>query len=526
MFAGACAANSPAQVCSQWVDISPSPLPPESGAMVYDTLRDRVILFGGLVGNGSFTSDLWEWDGASWAWRTASGPEARANHAMVYDSVRNVSVLFGGYCTFDVLPNCQPFSDTWVWDGTSWTEVIGTSPPARSNHAMAFDESRGVVVLFGGRDANDVPLGDLWEWDGANWTERAVTGPSARFNQAMSFDASRGVSVLYGGNDGSTSLADLWEWDGTAWTQRTESGPSTRSTHVLVYDSVSERTILYGGDISTDTWSWDGVSWAQLNVAGPEQTFFAAAAFDKTLNLVVMFGGFGASFQTTDSIARWDGISWSELPPPAMPRFSGPIVYDDGRGVLVALATGLGLVYETWEYGGTVWIRRAGSDSVPHPTATSSMTYDQQRGKTVAWVGGDTGETWEWDGSIWVMSASIAPPGPRTGSQLVYDSVRNVVLLHGGQRECYPTPEISPTAGQCDMWGDTWTWDGNQWTIIANGGPERAGYSIAFDSIRGVALLYGGTATGPTGFCPTESYETWTWNGTQWALLATDGPVG
>ena len=60
---------------------------------------------------------------------------------MAYDVVRQRGVLFGG----------DPAgTDTWEWDGANWTQIEETGPPRRLNPAMAFDELRARVVLFGG----------------------------------------------------------------------------------------------------------------------------------------------------------------------------------------------------------------------------------------------------------------------------------------------------------------------------------------------------------------------------------------
>ena len=67
---------------------------------------------------------------------TTSSPSARKNHAMAYDSVRGKVVMFGGY-------NASYFNDTWEYDGVSWTQVTtASSPSARSAHAMAYDSVR------------------------------------------------------------------------------------------------------------------------------------------------------------------------------------------------------------------------------------------------------------------------------------------------------------------------------------------------------------------------------------------------
>lgn len=93
----------------------------------------------------------------------SNSPSARYNHAMVYDSSRNRVVLFGGY------DNDGSLSDTWemTWNGSSasWTQVnsgASNAPAVRSGHSMVYDASRNRVVLFGGGESN--VFNDTWEY--------------------------------------------------------------------------------------------------------------------------------------------------------------------------------------------------------------------------------------------------------------------------------------------------------------------------------------------------------------------------
>ena len=68
------------------------------------------------------------------------------------------------------------FNDTWDWDGQNWTQQEDTGPN-RCAHALAYDDARQRLVLFGGGDANAQQYGDTWEWDGTTWTQRTDFGP-------------------------------------------------------------------------------------------------------------------------------------------------------------------------------------------------------------------------------------------------------------------------------------------------------------------------------------------------------------
>jgi len=197
---------------SVWTQLAPSTSPTAryAHALAYDSARDRVVLFGGLVAGSNAFQDTWEWNGASWTQRvTVQSPSARWNTALAYDRARGRTVLFGGtsngFGTF--------FADTWLWDGTNWSPGGSAhAPPGRFDHALVYDSARGRTVMFGGVGpvTTNVPLQDTWEWDGIDWTLRATaSSPPARSDHVLAFDTARGRTVLLGG---SRYLNDTWEY--------------------------------------------------------------------------------------------------------------------------------------------------------------------------------------------------------------------------------------------------------------------------------------------------------------------------
>ena len=65
--------------------------------MAYDTARHQVVLFGGLLASGGGGADTWVWNGTTWTQEfPAASPPARDLAAMTYDSVRHETILFGG----------------------------------------------------------------------------------------------------------------------------------------------------------------------------------------------------------------------------------------------------------------------------------------------------------------------------------------------------------------------------------------------------------------------------------------------
>jgi hypothetical protein len=338
-----------------WVNVTPAVGPPGRywPGMAYDSARDRVILFGGSPG----LADTWEYDGASWADVTRV-PIRRFHHAMAYDSARGRVVLFGG------LNGANGLADTWEWDGALWEDVTPVvSPPARYGHALAYDSARGRVVLFGGhtRTPDGTLLADTWEWDGATWENVTPAGsPPARYQHAMAYDIARGRTVLFGGDDRDLGgpLADTWEWDGARWANHVFSpGPGNREGHAMAYDSARARVVLFGGAHGrtrfADTWVWNGIDWADVTPSpSPAGRAHHDLAYDNAHDRVILFGGLDSTIRTiyADTWA-WDGDAWVNVTPAMSPRgiSAHAMTYDGTRGRVVLLG-GLGR-NGMWEYG-------------------------------------------------------------------------------------------------------------------------------------------------------------------------------
>jgi len=246
--------------------------------------RTRWFLFlGGVIALGGASAIAQE---CGWHQIEVAGPPARHSHAMAYDSVREVVVLFGGLNGGNERSSVE-FGDTWEWDGIQWRQVADTGPEPRMGHAMVYDSAKGVTVLFG-RGGSE----DTWEWDGVTWTKVADTGPSARGRHGMAYDSLRGVTVVFGGIP--RELGDTWEWDGTVWTQLGDNEVLARSRHAMVYDSDRGIMVVFGGMKGSqlrDTLEWDGIEWKQVATSGPPRRMYHAMAYDSARKAIVLFGG-------------------------------------------------------------------------------------------------------------------------------------------------------------------------------------------------------------------------------------------
>lgn len=235
-----------------WVKLNPPHSPPgrEKAALAYDEQRGRMVLFGGVNGSSQF-DDTWEWDGTDWQLIVPSHkPPGRCCHAMAYDGVQNKVLLLGGW---DSQTNTF-FRDTWMWDGTDWSQAPCCSIPLISAHKLVRFDALNILV------ATPIGPSNTWIWDGHQWRDNQVTTDPLRSETGVAYDSQYNRIVLFGGNRNEQKLNDTWVFDGVKWIAlNLAKAPPGRSGHVMFYDQNRQSIILFGGrttdnDIVSDTW--------------------------------------------------------------------------------------------------------------------------------------------------------------------------------------------------------------------------------------------------------------------------------
>jgi Bacterial Ig-like domain (group 2)/Abnormal spindle-like microcephaly-assoc'd, ASPM-SPD-2-Hydin/Galactose oxidase, central domain/Protein of unknown function (DUF1573) len=288
------------------VSSSSSPNPRCCVGMAFDPATNSTVMFGGVEGYYSALGDTWTLDvagGGGWSQLSpANSPTAREGPAMAYDAATGTVVLFGGTTGLFGTGGVD-LNDTWIWDGTAWTQVFPPiSPPGRrfDGQGMAYDAISGNVILFGGAVQGNTVLGDTWAWNGTaqTWTQLSpATSPSPRAFAGMSSGGATGGIVLFGGGDYTQNLGDTWVWNGSNWQQRSPStSPPARSGLSMVFDDSISKVVLFGGYQLDDTWTWDGNNWTQLVPAStPPDRYSYGMDYDGAAHAVVLFGGFSSA---------------------------------------------------------------------------------------------------------------------------------------------------------------------------------------------------------------------------------------
>jgi hypothetical protein len=262
--------------------------------MAFDSARDRMVFYYNAV---------WEWDPANSSWTSkqlTSQPSAFISPALVYDSLRGKVVLYGGR---DMAGAC---TDTWEWDGAagSWAKKMSNVVPPAGDSTMAFDPVRARMVMV--TSAYETPI-TTWEWDGANWSQQILAGGGTPANLGqLQWDSTHKRII---GIAETAEGPQVWQWNpsGRTWT-RLSFGctPSARGA-VALYFPRKDQLLYFGGSewptVYQELWAWapDGSSWRKYQQTSPwpGPNIAPALAYDSKRQQLVLFGGnSGNQFQT------------------------------------------------------------------------------------------------------------------------------------------------------------------------------------------------------------------------------------
>jgi hypothetical protein len=261
-------------------------------------------------------------------------------------------------------------------------------------------------------------------------------------------------------------------------------------------------------------------------------------AFDSARGEIVFFGAVysSAAFNGTGAPPEpgtaspetwtWKHGTWRLRSPAMSPpaRTSAGMAYDESRHEVVLFGgqnavapvagQGLPAMQDTWTWDGSTWTQQNPSSSPPAAVGPI-LAFDAKLQRVVAVISPSFGdsptETWVWDGRNWAqLILNPAVPGPRYG-QMAYDSVHGSLVIFGGHWTC-------SGPGQCTEDPDTWTFDGASWTRhpgSSNDPAARDFTSMATNPSNGSVLLFGG------GFSNnfTVLADTWIWDGNAWTQL-------
>ncbi len=206
---------------TQLFPAGPAPAPRAGHAVIYDPISDRMILFGGYDGVSLPTprrNDVWALSLSgtpAWTEIVPAGPAPgrRSGHSAAYDSLRRRMVIFGGGDT-------NSLNEVWALSlagAPAWTrlDAAGTPPTTRNEQSAVYDERRDRLVIFGGVTDDDRYLGDVWALPLAEerWIKLEPAGypPYPRWGHGAIYDPPGDRMIVFGGIQNADTWALTWD---------------------------------------------------------------------------------------------------------------------------------------------------------------------------------------------------------------------------------------------------------------------------------------------------------------------------
>ncbi len=226
-------------------------------ALAFDTRRGAVLVFGGntsgSAANVALDNEVWSYEVASDTWERlrTSGPKPapRLMHTALYDTNRDRLIVYGGADENLFSNNARYFSDLWALDlqSLAWTQLADGADadvPGRFWSTITHDPQADRYLLFGGHD--DQALGnrnDTWVYDPSDdtWANLAegdafarpangfcdfpadfatvdVAQPERRNAHSLVWSPC-GHALLFGGKTDCGAINDVWQLTGVEWSE-------------------------------------------------------------------------------------------------------------------------------------------------------------------------------------------------------------------------------------------------------------------------------------------------------------------
>jgi hypothetical protein len=428
-----------------------------SHVLTYDSLRNRLVSFGGEVASAALRDTTWEFDGSRWIPMSGTGPSPRFGAARAFVPELGGAVIFGGVTAF-----AQPFSpisdELWLQSPSGWGRLDSSGLSGRA-YANLHSIGNGQLLLFGGLAGSDVGKNDLWRFSNGTWSQLSLAvRPHARWGAASCVFANGALAVFGGQFNGSPVVNDLWlttasnpqGWLGYQFLPG--DSPSARDYPMMAYDPIRDEAILFGGRNASgfdldDIWRLRFVSgtpeWTQMGSLGSIQSWRGGSMFwDPGRQRILLYAkqqfGFDQNASVVPAVYEWTGTSFVPVAveqPPSLRRFAaiGPTSNAGDIRLFGGLRTSdSAILGDTWAFNGVA------EPSFPVPPSGAGS---YERGTTVTLslpvvIGQSPALSWKRDGSP--LADGVTPAGSIiSGSQSAALVISNVQPADAGLYMCF-----------------------------------------------------------------------------------------
>ncbi len=503
---------------------------------VFDDGSGPALHAGGdfTTAGGASADGIAKWNGSVWS-ALGSGTDGGVLALTVFDDGSGPALCAGGGFT---TAGGVSTSSIAKWNGSTWS-ALGSGVYGGVLALTVHDDGSGPALYVGGafQAAGTVSANRIARWSGSSWSALASprSGDWSPFaiNALAFFDSGAGPALHAGASvlqfPGTPSVC-LARWDGSNWAPVGSADGMTGSVSALaVFDDGTGPALYAGGDFHTAGGTsasgiaeWDGSSWSALGsgVDGPHPSVNALTVFDDGTGPALYIGG---QFKTAggvpaNSIARWNGSTWSALRRGVNGEVQALAVFDDGTGPALYVGgnfkTGWGATASNIaKWNGSTWSAlRGGVNGEVH-----ALTVFNDGSGPALYAGGNfttagrtsTNRIAKWDGSSWsALASGVSGPYASVNALTVFDGGTGPALYAGG---CFTT------AGGASA-GHIAKWNGLTWSALGSGFASWSYIGVSalavFDDGSG-AELYAGAG----GLFEGAASDLYKWNGSTWSSV-------
>lgn len=384
------------------------------------------------------------------------------------------------------------------WNGSVWSGLgSGMNKEVR---ALTWDGHNlyagGAFTTAGGVAANYVA-----RWNGSGWS--GLGSGMDYLVRALTWDGRNLYAAGYFTTAGGLAAKGIARWNGSSWSAM---GSQANNVTALLWNGVNlvaAGNLRIAGSPVDGIFQWNGTSWSTLgSIALDNGGPFVAALVSDGLSLYA--GGLFASVNGigANSIAKWNGSQWIELPPSGSGVNAGINAFAwDGTnlyaGGILEAAGGTQAKYVA-KWNGASW--------APLGSGTGQAVEALVRAGSTLYAGGIFGIA-GWNGSGWGSSATW--PAGNTVSALAWDG-----------RNLYAGGTFSTMGGVAASNVAIWNVGTHNWRALGSGMDGDVD-AFAWD---GTYLYAGGNFTTAGGVSSSNIAR---WDGVAWSPLdsGVNGPI-
>lgn len=489
--------------------VGEAPEPRYRHTAVYDPVGNRMIVFGGK--DTTLLGDVWalslsgtpEWSRLE---TTGMPPSARYRHSAIYDPARDRMIVFGG-------DDGHRQNDLWALDlsgAPAWSRIVasGVAPSGRRNAVVIHDPIRDRLLVIGGHDGSYKD--DVWSLTLAgnpSWSLVAPAGtPPAGWRSHIGiYDPATDGVLLYGGETSDTTRSEeTWRLSlaGPRWAQIASSGSLPYGGgYSAVYDTRRHRLVVFGYTNDTWTLSLEGDALVRRPLATldtpPLPRRSQSMIYDPVRDRLVVYGGVlnstGGLLSDMHELTLSGTPTWRELPGIAPGICDHDAFYDPFRDRMVVVEPLQTLVCDMNDPNS--WTVLSGGP--PGHPMLAHCAYDPVRNRVILFGGyilmnGHEVQT----NNVFALSLTSlnwsrltpfgTPPPARRGASMVYDPVRDRMVVFGGG---IPGEDFN------DAWALSLTPGDVRWAPLSPRGtlpPGRGMHSATYDPLHDRMVMFGG----------------------------------